>query len=368
MLRIFGHWQLPLICAVVWWGMLIAMLIVWSANGRPNYKTGEKGVLLVYISDVGGYVLKALFIPCAAVQGVFFTLSLAAGRYLRHAGRLPPNMRRREKVFAGIAIFLSIPGQIGILLVAVFDVVHHNKTHHDMLLLFICCIGASVLFTILEIFYLDSSYPEIRRLRVSYIFKICFLVVAVILAIGFGVCSLKKKRVTAAVFEWFLAFWYGLYLLSLAYDLFPAFRKSSKADAFERQADSTISNWLGLGKSNPRSNNNQTGPTHGALPETVSSGSEHEEYLEQLEKASIGDLVYQNRTGYQNGNHINAHKHTNYPNTSSRLQNHSYHHSLDSTAGDDDYYRHQKPRNVVWAQLVICLFCIFSLSCIYWIW
>lgn len=33
MLRFFSHWQLPLVCAFVWWGMLIAMLIVWSAEG-----------------------------------------------------------------------------------------------------------------------------------------------------------------------------------------------------------------------------------------------------------------------------------------------------------------------------------------------
>lgn len=246
MLRIFAHWQLPLVCAFVWWGMLIAMLAVWSASGRPSYRTNQKGYTLVYISDVGGYVLKALFIPCAAVQGVFFVLSLAAERYLRHAGRLCRNNRRREKVFATIAIVLSIPGQIGILMVAVFDEIRYNKVHYCMLIVFLCCIGVSIMFTILEFFYLDNSYSGVRRLRVSYTLKACFLAGALVLVIGFAVSHQRRKRVVAAVFEWFLAFWYGFYLLTLAYDLFPAFRRNSRADQAEAKIDDTITHsWLG---------------------------------------------------------------------------------------------------------------------------
>lgn len=345
MLKIFAHWQLPLICALVWWAMLIAMLGVWSAAGRPDYRQDRKGVTLVYISDIGGYVLKALFIPCAAVQGVFFILSLAAERYLRHAGRLPRNMRRREKVFAGIAIFLSIPGEIGILLVAVFDEINHKRVHYSMLVMFLCCIGFSVFFTILEFFYLDKKYPDIKRLRVSYVLKAIFLAGAIILAIGFGVSSNRHKRVVAAVFEWFLAFWYGMYLLILAYDLFPAFRKNSNADYLETQADKTISDWWLVRRLRRKPNDkydigtspdfsadadpnymvNDTYPIQSSPQQMGEKDPMHPDGWtpsfinpEVSEKNPIGDLVYQNRRSYlENENNYNNEGH--YQNQKSHL-------------------------------------------------
>ncbi|VVT51821.1 uncharacterized protein SAPINGB_P003224 [Magnusiomyces paraingens] len=240
MFRVFGHWQIPLVCAIVWWGMLIAMLAVWSAQGKPKYGTDRKDVVLVYISDIGAWSLQALFIACASVQAPFFILALAAERYLRHAGRLPPNLRRREKLFAAIAIILSIPGQVGIILVAVFNTVKHHTLHFSMLIMFLVCTGVSVLFTILEFGFLDYSYAHARRLRVSYMLKAFWLIIAIILAICFAALNRSSKDVAAAVFEWFLAFFYGMYLLILSYDLFPAFKSYSSANAIESGIDRTL--------------------------------------------------------------------------------------------------------------------------------
>lgn len=230
--------------------------------------------------------MKTLFIVCASVQAAFFILSLVAERYLRHSGRLPRNMRVREKVFSGFAIFFSIPGQIGIILVAVFDSKNHSHTHFSMLILFIVCIGISCMCTIAEFFYLDNSYSGVRRLRVSYFFKLLWLIVAVILAIGFAVCNRTDKDNVAAVFEWFLAFFYGIYLLILAYDLLPAFTDKNQI-IMERNLERRISravNWV------PGAPTEHDLETEGGQPPLNNA--------ELDEKAVIGDMVYQNRKSY----------------------------------------------------------------------
>lgn len=223
MLGIFSHWQLPLLCAVIWSGMLIAMLVAWSVQGKPEYKTGRHGVTLVYISDIGATRLQTLFIVCAAVQGVLYVLSLAAERYLRHAGRLVPNSRRREKVCSALAIFCSIPGQLGILLVAVFNTVDHPTTHVAMLVLFLIGTGLSIVFQTLEYVALDRNYKESNKLRITTFLKIVWLLIALVLAICFLVFR-GRNRIIAAGFEWTLAFWYSIYLVIFSYDLYPAAR------------------------------------------------------------------------------------------------------------------------------------------------
>jgi uncharacterized membrane protein YidH (DUF202 family) len=204
--------------------MLIGMLISWSVQGRPEYnKTDNFNVVLVMISDIGATThLQTVFIVCAAVQGCFFVLSLAAERYLRHSGRLPPVNRRREKFLSALSIIFAIIGQIGILLVAVFDTVRHSRVHVSMLCVFLVGIGLSICCTTYEFFWLDKSYREKNRLRVSYFIKSIWLVVAIILAVCFCITWRKASRPVAAGFEWTLAFWYGLYLLILTYDLYPA--------------------------------------------------------------------------------------------------------------------------------------------------
>lgn len=224
MLKVFNHWQLPIICTVVWWGMLIGMLIAWSVQGRPEYnKTNNFDVVLVMISDIGATThLQTVFIVCSAVQGCFFVLSLAAERYLRHSGRLPPVNRRREKALSALSIIFAIIGQIGILLVAVFDTVRHPRVHVTMLCVFLVGVGFSICCTTYEFFWLDKTYREKNRLRISYFIKGLWLLVAIILAVCFGIMWKKASRPVAAGFEWTLAFWYGLYLLVLTYDLYPA--------------------------------------------------------------------------------------------------------------------------------------------------
>ncbi|KAL9096170.1 MAG: hypothetical protein Q9165_001693 [Trypethelium subeluteriae] len=83
-------WVLPLVSAIVWLGMLAAML--------------------GYISDVGASNLKPLFIAGCSVMVVTLDLAMIAERWLRHSGRLAHNTSRWQKVLSGLAIFTAIIG------------------------------------------------------------------------------------------------------------------------------------------------------------------------------------------------------------------------------------------------------------------
>lgn len=88
-----------------------------------------------YISDVG-VPLKGLFIPGSAVTVVFLDLSFLAERWLRHAGQLVPNKGFFDKACAVLSIIASIAGAAGLILLSIFDTLHHSNLHRAFLILF----------------------------------------------------------------------------------------------------------------------------------------------------------------------------------------------------------------------------------------
>lgn len=237
---VFHHWGLPLFGAVCWWGMLIALIVAWSIQGKPIYKVQYQSTnWFVYISDVGATNLQPIFISCAGAQGLCYVLATVSERYLRHAGRLVPNRRRLEKVLAGFSIGLGIIGQLGILFVSIFNTNAFPHVHVAMLCVFIVFTGLSILCVIGEFFLLDRAYSGIRRLKISYAFKTLFFICALALAVSFA--ALHHKRNAAAVCEWTLSFLYGFYLLSLVYDLWPAHNKDKGHHTHKKDSERTWS-------------------------------------------------------------------------------------------------------------------------------
>jgi hypothetical protein len=144
------HSQLvPLFGAFIWFGMLWAMLGTWLGQGKPKYVSQEGSI--AYISDVGADILKPLFIAGSSVTAVCFVLSLTIERWLRHRGRLLPNMRRREKVMSSLAIASSALGGSGIILLSIFDTKRFMRAHRAFLLVFIVGVALSAIFTVAEV-------------------------------------------------------------------------------------------------------------------------------------------------------------------------------------------------------------------------
>jgi hypothetical protein len=59
-------------------------------------------------------------------------------------------------------------------------------------------------------------------LRRSFWIKLIFVLVELGLAIGFGVCTVRGMYNPAAIIEWVIAFIFTFYILSFAFDLYPA--------------------------------------------------------------------------------------------------------------------------------------------------
>ncbi|CAN6642117.1 hypothetical protein TRVA0_019S00650 [Trichomonascus vanleenenianus] len=245
MWKILHHWGLPLFGCVVWWGMLIALMTCWAVQGHPRYSFVSDNKSILFISDVGATNLQPIFIACASTEALCFVLALTAERYLRHAGRLLPNHRRREKVAAGFAIGFGIIGQLGIIFVSTFNTHIFSRVHVSFLLVFLIGTGLSALCTITEYTLIDWSYREAGRIRISYICKGIWFIVCLALAITFGTLSLTDRKNAAAVCEWTLAFIFGFYLLTLVYDLWPA-AATQKGELLEVKSNGQLrrSSWI----------------------------------------------------------------------------------------------------------------------------
>ncbi|PPQ96254.1 hypothetical protein CVT26_005581 [Gymnopilus dilepis] len=194
----YYHWQyvwIPLVAAGVWFGSILAMLIVYLASGQPRYVSQQGNI--AYISDVGASGLKPLFVTACCITAAGFFLSLVAERLLRHTGRLVPNLRTRERVLSILAIVGSFIGGCGLILLSILDTKRHTTAHRVCLLIFIVGIALSAIFSIVE----------------GIIASILIL-----LAIAFGI-TLRVAQDAGAIIEWIIAFGFTLYLLVFFYDL-----------------------------------------------------------------------------------------------------------------------------------------------------
>jgi len=179
---------------------------------------------IAYISDVGAAYLKPLFITGCVITTVFLDISFAADRWLRHKGRLVPNTTTSEKVLSGLTIVFAIIGTAGLILLSVFDTARYQKLHNVFLLFFIAGYILSAVFICWEYQRLGirNREPEHRVLRISFWIKLAFVIVEILLAIGFVACTFTKNYNPGAVLEWIIAFIFSFYVFSFYIDLWPA--------------------------------------------------------------------------------------------------------------------------------------------------
>ncbi|KAH7928054.1 hypothetical protein BV22DRAFT_226996 [Leucogyrophana mollusca] len=213
------HWAyvwIPVFAAFMWFSTLLAMLVTWLATGRPQYASQQGKI--AYISDVGASYLKPLFVVTCCITGVSFFLSLVIERFLRHSGRLLPNMRKRERVLSSLAIFGSFIGMWGLVLLSGFDTKRYPSAHRFFLLLFMLGVAISALFTILEYRWLAHDFADVRQLKRAYLAKAIIAGALIACAVAFGVALYYAQEV-GAILEWVISFGYTLYLLTFYYDL-----------------------------------------------------------------------------------------------------------------------------------------------------
>ncbi|KAF9533770.1 Frag1/DRAM/Sfk1 family-domain-containing protein [Crepidotus variabilis] len=219
----YQHWThvwLPILGAFIWFGTLLSMLITWLATGRPRYPSQDGSI--AYISDVGASYLKPLFIVGCCITAVCFFLSLAVERWLRHAGRLMPNMRTRERVLGSLAVFGAFIGGAGLVLLSIFDTARYTKAHRVFLLVFMLGVALSAIFTVLEYRWISKAYKDIEHLKKAYILKMVIASILILLAVGFAIALFSKSSSATnagAILEWIISFGFTFYLLTFYLDL-----------------------------------------------------------------------------------------------------------------------------------------------------
>ncbi|CAN3356514.1 protein Sfk1p [Diutina catenulata] len=238
------HWYLvPLVALVVWWGMLIAMLACWGAQGHPIYSFMDERQNPVYLSDIGATNLKPLFISCAGFQAIFFVGTLLMEYILRRKNKLQPWVSSKQPKFAIVSIVCAIIGQLGILFVSIFDTKNFHNVHLAMVGVFIAFIFFSCLFNFFNSFIFGNEptrlHPDHEKVifgksrwanlyMVSFWCKLVWLVIAIVLAACFGYYMKHGRDSLSAKFEWCICFWYGFLLVAWSIDLFPSAVKKWK--------------------------------------------------------------------------------------------------------------------------------------------
>ncbi|KAG7007062.1 hypothetical protein G7Y79_00011g029600 [Physcia stellaris] len=183
--------------------------------------------------DVGAQGLKPLFIAGACVTTIFLDLAFASERYLRHTGRLAKNLNTTEKALSTLSIVFAVVGTCGLILLSIFDTVHHPRLHDGFLLLFMGGYVISAIFVCAEYQRLGVHFRQHRVLRVSFWVKLAFILVEVALGVVFAVTTFTKHQNVAAIFEWVIALIFTCYVLTYFVDLLPAWHAKQQVSNLE---------------------------------------------------------------------------------------------------------------------------------------
>ena len=128
----------------------------------------------------------------------------------------------------------AVAGTAGLILLSIFDTLHHPKLHDGFLLLFIAGYVVSAIFICAEYQRLGIHFREHFILRFSFWAKLIFIIVEVIFAIILAATSFNKKQNVAGVFEWSISLILTLYVLTFFIDLLPAARSKQEHTNIER--------------------------------------------------------------------------------------------------------------------------------------
>lgn len=222
MVRVFHYWVLPILSALIWWGMLTFFFTIWAHRGFPiMYWMRDQTIM--YISDIAAYELQPVFIVCASTQGILFVLALAAELYLRYDGRLREgtSMLRWVRYCSYIALTAAVIGQLCVLMVSIYNTNDYAHIHIVMLVLFVVFIAISAFFSAIGLGLQIVDYPGKRHVVVSLVLRVLWFFTEITLAIAFGATAIPHRN-ASAVLEWTLAIVYPVYQLAIAWDLYPS--------------------------------------------------------------------------------------------------------------------------------------------------
>jgi len=132
-----------------------------------------------------------------------------------------------------LAVIFAIAGTCGLILLSIYDTLHHPRAHDGYLLLFIAGYVLSATFICAEYQRLGVHFRQHRILRLSFWAKLAFIIAEVILAVIFAATSFSGNKTVAAVFGWIIALVFAFYVFTFFVDLVPAGREAQVSTNME---------------------------------------------------------------------------------------------------------------------------------------
>lgn len=223
---------LPILTFASWTTAIVGLLGLWAHDRFVEYEVEEASV--VFISDVGASH-KTFFIIFCCLTAAFYMMTTLAERHLRHKGKIPGSIRKKQTYLDIASVVCAFIGSIALIMLSIFDAFNHSNVHWSMTLIFVVFVALSVLFQVLQIYSLSHDYNRLATLKAMAILKTIILSFAIAGAIAFVVCygicrgdalpgnnRCDKVVSAAAVCEWAIAFILDIFFLTYIIDLWPA--------------------------------------------------------------------------------------------------------------------------------------------------
>ncbi|KAL9008985.1 MAG: hypothetical protein Q9173_005948 [Seirophora scorigena] len=159
------YYLLPLIGGTAWFLTHLILLSYWLGEGRPVYPS-QLNPYVPFISDIGAYRLKPLFIVGGTTTAVAYAGTIfAANRIRYHPSGYGIKDPKWKKVLAIIALIAGLVACVGCMCLTVFDTRHYSEIHRPMLKTTFAGIAISACCT--EAVYIDQIRPstDFRQLR-----------------------------------------------------------------------------------------------------------------------------------------------------------------------------------------------------------
>lgn len=269
-------WYAMLISMLAYWGGEGRPIWHWLYGydiSPKDYKNNYGSVGLIYISDIGTTRMQGVFIAFSLCQGIIYTSTVFVWYVINYTNKndylspqempvddtenrseetleeqKPEDHRKKflkfthhERNLIYASIFFAFIGSAGIFFCSVFNTRDFHHVHISMVGIFLAGLAISVILTstsfILtgkDVYIKEHNVPEhsigykfwtkdyytkmfANIWMDSGIIKLIWVIFAIVFAICFGAVD---KNDISAVFEWLVAFWYGIIFAIWSVDMY----------------------------------------------------------------------------------------------------------------------------------------------------
>ncbi|PVH94232.1 hypothetical protein DM02DRAFT_475062, partial [Periconia macrospinosa] len=206
----------PVLAGTIWFLTLASMLSTWIVRGRPRYKELTIREHNSFISDIGAFQLKPVFLIGGILTAFFFTSTMVVVHLSRYDERMY-SMQMQDMAWkrwvSAVAMSSGIVAGLGLILLTIFDTFRFHQEHAVLLL--VCFVGLVSCMLLTVVVYFDQMWNHLspsRRLRAYCLISTAIVAVDFVLGVAFYTLLQLSFWRTSGILEWVMAFTGAFYL------------------------------------------------------------------------------------------------------------------------------------------------------------